>query len=796
MPFIGKTWGASQLIAKATELTSRGAGAVLSTVTHPVDTVLGLRDSLAVRAYTGEVYRDTLKEAKAGGYTPKDAAEYARLEAEAERARLQPQVEERAAARAAATTNPLQRGADKVASVLSDTVPEHARSVLKGADFARDAKFRDAPGAAVRGLGKVAQAAGNIASGASDTVAAGVGRMATGGSDFVNEARTERAARTATTAETRGTTVPQVKRPVMVPNVALDAVTRAQATPVQETATAVKPEVAGKPSLETLRMQQALVTPGPMRVGSHAMLGALGFWTADQQWNSMGYQLDQSTGGARALSADISLGGKLTAGTVGTAGLIADGAIIAGARSGVLNVVSKGAGRLGLPILLAAGSADIYTAYIAKDPERAAAAIGTLGGGLIGGIGTGALIAGGISAAGGSPTGPGAVATGLVGSIVGGVVGAFVGEAAMKSWGVDMVESVMGKSTPEERVRDAIPNEVSEGMTAQMKALVEAKQAMIASSMTEKPANRSGTYKVMVEGEPKPEAKAAYEAALAVVMADAEQGFALRSASRTLVEADAVKVRDTLFIEAIPAKADVTMSELSAGMQELVEAKDLVRESQKQRGVGRGAAYNYNGTPSAESLANLQAVYQRVIGGDETAVSYLAEAVGLPTPEQIRAEHKAKVETLVYEALPASLTHDAPAQVKQLVVLKVEMDALTAKANEQMSGWGLFGGNGDMQQLSEQHAAKREAFATLVAEAIKDPKAQPYLEALVETPGKEPVQVAQSVQTAEQSVIAQPWLTSALKEVTSSSVCAADKPAIPCVGAELPDMRRSAVVLQ
>lgn len=783
LPFVGKTWGVGQLAAKATELTSRMAGAVINTAAHPVDTVLGLRDSLAVRAYVGDVYRGALTEAQAGGYTPKDAAEYARLEAEAERTRLQPQMDEAAAARKG-NGNTVQRGADKVAEVLRTTVPGLTEKVIDGADTVRDARFRSAPGEAIRAVGSLARTTINVVSGVPQLAGAGVGRViATVDPDFVQEARAAAAAAAPKPAVETAAAPKPASTPVAKPPVVEGPPTVLKPTP----------EVAGKPSLDTLRMQEALAKPGGMRVGGHAVLGAFGFWTADQQWNSLGYQLDQSAGGARALSADVSLGGKLTAGTVGTAGLIADGAIIAGARSGMLNVVSKGAGRLGLPILLAAGGADIYTAYIAKDPERAAAAIGTLGGGILGGIVAGVGAGAAAGAVTGSPTGPGALATGFVGSVVGGIGGAFIGEAGMRRWGVDMVESVMGRSTPEERIRDAIPNEVSEGMTAQMKALVEAKQTMIASSMTETVVGEGRRErKVTVEGEPAAEAKAAYDAALAVVMGDATQGFLLRSASRTLTEADAASVRDTLFIEAIPAKADVDMDDLSPGMQALVEAKDLVRESQKQRNTNpRGAAYNYNGAPSAEALANLQAVYARVIGSDEAAVTYLADAVGLPTPEQIRTEHKAQIETMVYESLPTALAHDAPAQVKQLVALKVEMDALTAEALAQPIGLGMFGGNDRMRQLSEQHEAKREAFSVLVAESITDPKALAYLEAVVETPGKEP-----APQTAEETVIAQPWLTSALKEVTTgSSVCAADKPVIPCVGAELPDVRRTVVAL-
>ncbi|PZP55533.1 MAG: hypothetical protein DI586_06540 [Micavibrio aeruginosavorus] len=107
-------------------------------------------------------------------------------------------------------------------------------------------------------------------------------------------------------------------------------------------------------------------------------------------------------------------------------------------ESGGGKLLVAGAKRAAMPLALAAGGFEVAAAIKARDPERAAGAVGGTFGGLVAGAGMGAL--------GGSVAGPpGAV----VGGIVGGVAGAIVGEKVAKEVGTNAMAGIMGEKPPE-----------------------------------------------------------------------------------------------------------------------------------------------------------------------------------------------------------------------------------------------------------------------------------------------------------------------------------------------------------
>jgi len=154
------------------------------------------------------------------------------------------------------------------------------------------------------------------------------------------------------------------------------------------------------------------------------------------------FAADLKAGGAQASWARASLGADITALGIDTTAFTLqsnkvinaitaisaiDDAAQAAKFAGSLGKFARGAGPAGMILSVAAGGFEFKAAEEAGDGHRAARAIGSTGGGLIGGIAVGAGAGFLYGAAGGSPTGPGALVTGGIGAVAGGFIGAWTG---------------------------------------------------------------------------------------------------------------------------------------------------------------------------------------------------------------------------------------------------------------------------------------------------------------------------------------------------------------------------------
>jgi hypothetical protein len=150
---------------------------------------------------------------------------------------------------------------------------------------------------------------------------------------------------------------------------------------------------------------------------------------------------------------------------VGATSIVDDAVKAAGAVEG-LGMVGKIAGKVAIPLTVAAGAVDLTKAIAAGDDKAAAGAIGSTAGGILGGMAVGA----GAGALAGTTLGPvGTAAVGVAGGIVGGVVGGIYGEEVAKEYAAGAVRATIngvkavsdGASAAASKVSDTVSSYAS-----------------------------------------------------------------------------------------------------------------------------------------------------------------------------------------------------------------------------------------------------------------------------------------------------------------------------------------------